>query len=94
MKRSVAVEVGGKRIVVKSDARQDYVRDLARLVDEKLKGHNKAKAQSYQAAVLAAMSIADDLIRERTERETFRSKVRTRSRRILEILDREVSQEA
>ena len=91
MKRSVSVEVGGQKLNLKTDADEEYIRALARLVNQKL---NEAKSggravATQSLAILAAMSIADDLLQARQREATFRKEVKQRSRLILELLDKE-----
>ncbi len=91
MKRSVSVEVGGQKLNLKTDADEEYVRALARLVNQKL---NEAKSGSravatQSLAILAAMSIADDFLQARQRDAAFRKEVKQRSRQLLELLDKE-----
>lgn len=92
MKRSVAVTIAGQRYTIKSDAEEAYVQSLAQIVDDKVKEVQRgAKTAAPQAvAVLAALQIADDLMRERTRRTDLRRRVREHSRNIRAWLDREV----
>lgn len=89
MKRSVSVEVGGQRLNLKTDADEEYVRALAHLVNQKLadaKSGSRAVA-TQSLAILAAMSIADDLLQLRQRDAAFRKEVKQRSRLLLELLD-------
>lgn len=87
MKRSISVSIAGHRLAVKSDAAETYVRSLAELVDRKIRGMAGVKVPTYELAVLAALSIADDLLRERAERRSLTKKIRERSERALRVLD-------
>lgn len=75
--------------MVKSDAAESYVRSLAEVVDGKFKEVGRGKVPTYHHAVLAAMSLADELVRERGQRAALRKKVQERGRAILELLERE-----
>jgi cell division protein ZapA len=92
MKRSVAVTIAGQRYTIKSDAEEAYVHSLAGLVDERMKTVQRAAktAPPHAVAVLAAMQLADELLRERGLRASLRQKVRERSRNLRQILDRQV----
>ena len=91
MKRSVSVEVGGQRLNLKTDADEDYVKQLARLVNQKLnEARSGGRAVATQSlAILAAMSIADDLLQARQRDAAFRKEVKQRSRLLLDLLDKE-----
>jgi cell division protein ZapA len=91
VKRSVSVEVGGQRLNLKTDADEEYIKALAKLVNQKL---NEAKSGSrtvatQSLAILAAMSIADDLLQARQRDAAFRKEVKQRSRLLLDLLDKE-----
>jgi cell division protein ZapA len=92
LKRSVAVSIAGQRYTIKSDAEEAYVRSLAELVDDRIRQVQRGakSAQLHAVAVLAALQIADDLVRERAGRAELRRRVREKSRAIAEFLDRKV----
>jgi cell division protein ZapA len=92
LKRSVAVTIAGQRYTIKSDAEESYVQSLAQMVDDKVKEVQRgAKTAPRDAvAVLAALQIADELVRERTRRHDLRRRVREHSHNIRAWLDREV----
>lgn len=91
MKRSVTVDVAGLKFTLKTEADEAYVRSLARLVTEKI---DEVKTSSrtvatQSLAILAAMNIADDLLKTRRKAAEFKKRVRDKSRAILEILEKE-----
>ncbi len=92
MKRPVPVTIAGQRYTIKSDAEEAYVQSLAAMVDDKVKEVQRgAKTAPLQAvAVLAALQIADELVRERDRRQDLRRRVREHSRSLRAWLDREV----
>ena len=81
MKRSVTVDIAGQKFTLKTDADEAYVKSLARFVTRKMdEARRAAKTVATQSvAILAAMHIADDLFQ-------FRSKVKEKSRTLLDIL--------
>ena len=89
MKRSVAVQIFGQKLTLRSDADASYVHSLAGLVDEKMREVQRvAKAQGPQAiAMLAALQLADELAREKARRGRLRAEVRRRSKTIRALLD-------
>jgi cell division protein ZapA len=94
MKRSISISIAGQKYTIKSDAEESYVHSLADLVDDKIKQVQKgAKAASRDAvAVLAALQIADDLVRERNGRAELRRRVREKSRAIRALIAAHVSE--
>jgi cell division protein ZapA len=86
----VTVTLGGQRLAIRTDADEAYMQELAGVVDRKIKQFKSARtAASDQAALLAALALADDLYREREEQRDFRRKVREKSRSILEYVKKE-----
>lgn len=89
MKRSVSVSIAGQRLVVKSAAPDAYIRTLAGYVEGKIReARGDRSAPALSAVALAALNIADDLFRERAGRAALRKKVRERSRRMIELLQK------
>lgn len=88
MKRSVAVTIAGQRFSLKSDADESYVQLLAETVDGRVRELQKRSRQAglQEAAVLVALQLADDLLRERRRRADLRRKVREQAHRLLEQL--------
>ena len=81
MIRSVTVDVAGQKFTLKTDADEAYVRSLAQYVSDKIEGAKTGKRtfSTHALAILAAMSIADDLF-------TLRRRVGDKSRTILALL--------
>lgn len=90
MKRSVTVEVAGQKLTLRTDADEAYVKSLAEYVTGKM-GEVKASSRTFSTqvlAVLAALQIADDLFQTRQRERDLRDRVRERSQRILDILEK------
>ena len=85
MKRSVAVTIAGQRFSLKSDADESYVQLLAESVDTRVRDLQKRSRQAglQEAAVLVALQLADDLLRERRQRDDLRRRVREQAKRML-----------
>jgi len=96
MKRSIAVKIAGQQLTIKSDAEEAYVHSLAGLVDDKIRevqrGAQGRTAPVHAVAMLAALQIADELVRERERRATLRRRVREKTQHLRQFLRREVSQ--
>lgn len=85
------VTLAGQKFSVRTDARPKYVRELAAFVNEKMEeARQSGKVVTTQSlALLAAMSIADDLFQQREREEQLRRDIRNKSKRILRYLDKE-----
>ncbi len=92
VKRSVVVHIAGQRYVVRSDADEAYVQELATFVNDRISEvQQSSKPISFPAlAVLAALNIAGDYFRERQQCAELKSKIRERSRAVLALVDKEV----
>jgi cell division protein ZapA len=91
-KRSVVVHIAGQRYVVRSDADEVYVQQLAGYVDGRVREvqQSSKRIPSQSLAVLAALNIADDLFQERKKRTELKRRIRDKSKAVLTMLDKEV----
>ena len=90
MKQSVTVTIGGQRLAIRTDADDAYMQELAGVVDRKIKHlRGTARGATAEVALLAALQLADELARERRERQEWKTRVRDKSRSILEYIKRE-----
>jgi cell division protein ZapA (FtsZ GTPase activity inhibitor) len=92
--RSVTVKVGGTPLQLKTDADARYLKQLAALVDEKLEQARAAggkQAPTQKLALLAALSLADDLRQAQAAHRRLAREVRERGQKILARLDAEPS---
>lgn len=91
MSRPVKITLGGQKLSLRTDAKPRYIKELADYVNEKIEQtRSPGKIATTQSlALLAAMTIADELFQARAERERLEREVRERTRRILRYLDAE-----
>lgn len=68
-RQSVRVTIGGEEYVLRANVEADYTLRCARLVDERLREIRArfGALESHKAAILAALSLADDLFRLQEE---------------------------
>jgi cell division protein ZapA (FtsZ GTPase activity inhibitor) len=92
--RPVKVQVAGQTLALRSDAPAAYLRDLAKMVDERLAmvrekhGAGERRVVSTQAlALLCALQLADELTQSEQRSGALRKAVRARTERILRHLD-------
>ena len=68
---SIQVEIFGQTYSIKAGSDREYIRELAALVDTRMKEVQKGTGTSdgYRIAILAALNIADELKRLRSQHE-------------------------
>ncbi len=91
-RRSVTVEIAGERHVLRSDASVEYTESVAEHVDSTIRsislGNN---LEPHRAAILAALTITDELFRLRAEMTALREEIVRRSSRVAYTLERAVT---
>lgn len=80
-KHSTRVTICGEEYTIRSDASPDHTRAVAAHVDKAIREvmGNASVVESHKAAILAALSITDDLFRERGERADIAESMRALS---------------
>lgn len=91
--RVVTVEIHGQRYAVRSDLDQAYIADLAAYVDQKMRlaADELSSADSLRIAVIAALNLADELYRARSEGEGIEGRVLERAADIERLVDQVLS---
>jgi cell division protein ZapA len=87
--RVVPVVIQGLRYPVKSSLDPAYVAELAAYVDEKMRLASEANDTTdfLRVAVLAALNLADEIFRHRTERDDRSAVLATRAGELERLLD-------
>lgn len=82
--KGINVEIMGQNLTVASDAGDEWVKDLARTVDEKLKNIRAGTqaVSSVHLAILAALNFADELERLRQEHEALVEHIAAMNKRL------------
>jgi len=91
-KGGVTVEIFGQEYKVRGYANPDQILEIAQYVDGKMKEvAHEAPAGSLgsltKIAILAALNIAEELFRERTEKQKYLQDVETSTRRMRRKLE-------
>ena len=88
-KRPITLSVAGQKLALRTDADEGYVARLAEFVDTRVKETAAARGgvASYEVALLTALNIADELLRERAARAGLREGVRERARALRKTLE-------
>ena len=85
-KRQYTLEIQGRPLVIRSDADEAHVADIEALVNERVSALGPG-VPLHSAMMLAALSLADDLLKERKDRRALQEKIRKRSTDLLQRLD-------
>jgi cell division protein ZapA len=87
--RLLEIRVFGQTYTVKTDAEEDYIQEVAKYVNEKMEEVlKKTKSVStLNVAILTALNIADDLLKEKERRVALLREVETKSKDLAEKID-------
>lgn len=80
------LSIAGQRLTVRSPADPEYVERLAAMVDQRIARTGGHGAGPLGAALLAALSLADDLVKAQDEAARLRREVVRRADAILTTL--------
>jgi len=83
--KTVTVDIYGEEYAVKTDDDPEYVRDVARFVDTRMKeiADTGKVVTTSKIAILAALNIADELLKTRIARQESDSETGRRIERLL-----------
>lgn len=82
----VVVRIAGEEHAIRASAEPDYTRTCARFVDDRI-AEIRSKSgliEGHKAAILAALSITDELFQAREELEGVRTEVASRAEEMAE----------
>ena len=87
--RLVEIKVFGQTYTVKTDAEENYIQEVAKYVNEKMEEVlRKTKSVStLYVAILTALNIADDLLKEKEKRIALLREIEAKSRDLVEKID-------
>jgi cell division protein ZapA len=87
--RLVEIKVFGQTYTVKTEAEEDYIQEVAKYVNEKMdEVLKKTKSVStLNVAILTALNIADDLLKEKGKRIALLQEIEARSKDLVEKID-------
>lgn len=93
-RHKVTVEIAGERHTLRSDASPEYTRAVAAHVDATLRAlPGQPALEPHRAAILAALSLTDELFRAREEVRFLRGEAERRTAALAEMLERAVGVE-
>ncbi|MGA2192378.1 MAG: cell division protein ZapA [Nitrospirota bacterium] len=88
--KNTDVEVFGCKLSIKGDADPEYVRQLARFVDERMRTQARKSlttANAQKIAILVAINIADDLFRLRKLQEDVDCMIQRKTGDLFDLLE-------
>jgi len=87
--RLVEIKVFGQTYTVKSEAEENHIQAVAQYVNEKMDEVLKKtrSVSTLNVAILTALNIADDLMKERRERMALIREVETKSKDLAEKIE-------
>jgi len=87
-KRSVEVYIYGQKYVIRSESSEEYVREVASLVDRKMRevAQRGRSVSTLNVAVLAALNIADELLKSSRDNEELLKRIKDQTERVDTIL--------
>jgi cell division protein ZapA len=87
--RLVEIKVFGQTYTVKTDAEEDHIQEVARYVNEKMDDVLKKtrSISTLNVAILTALNLADDLLKEKEKREDLLREIEMKSKDLAEKID-------
>ncbi len=91
-KVSVTVRIAGEEHTIRANAEPEYTRRCAALVDARISEIRAAAGliEGHKAAILAALSIADEFLQARAELERVRKEVASRAGNLVHRIEAEL----
>jgi cell division protein ZapA len=77
----IKVQIFGGEYKIRGEANPEYILEVARYVDSKMREINEklSVASLGKVAILASLNLADELFKEKRERETALSQIREKA---------------
>ena len=93
--RLVEIKVFGQTYTVKTDAEEDHIQEVARHVNEKMEEVLKKtrSVSTLNVAILTALNIADDLLKEKEKRVALLKEIEMKSKDLAEKIDLRLGRE-
>jgi len=93
-KNVLKVRIYGAEYTIRGQADSEYIQSVAEYVDSKMLDVDKTVRvdSSLKVAILASLNIADELFRERAEKEKIKSELEDKLQRLKELIDHRLSE--
>ena len=89
---AVSVRIAGEEHTIRANAEPEYTRACARYVDERIseiRGKGSV-IETHKAAILAALSISDELLQARQEVDRLKREAASRTAHLIRRLEAEI----
>jgi len=88
-KNVVQVQIFGHTYTIRGEANQEYILEVAAYVDRKMREITEKLpvASLSKVAILASLNIADELYKERAQRDLQQEQLESRAARLNAVLD-------
>ncbi|GMV07457.1 MAG: hypothetical protein AMXMBFR53_37320 [Gemmatimonadota bacterium] len=92
---SVTVRIAGEEHTIRANAEPAYTKKCAKLVDDRIQEIRSKSGliESHKAAILAALSIADEFFQAQAEADEIRKDVADRTSKVMRRLEAELAEE-
>lgn len=85
---TVEVTILGRKITLRADGNEEYIRQVAQYVDERMEeAQSSSKTSAINIAILAAMNIADDFFKEVGDKKRIYSEVEQQCIDLINYID-------
>ena len=91
--RRVNINVFNNDYLIKTDAEEDYVKQIAQFLEEKVReiSNDDLTLAIPRPFLLATLKIADDFFRLKNEFEEYKGRAEEKSKELVELLDSSLS---
>ena len=95
-KNVLKVRIYGAEYSIRGHADANYIKAVAEYVDHKMREVDKnfRVDSSLKVAILASLNIADELFRDRAEKENIRTQLEDKIREINDLIDRQLKEKS
>ena len=89
LKKSIDVEISGQKYIIKSDAEEEYIHEIADYLNRKIEevSLTTKTVDTLNLVILAALNIVNDLFRTRSEQGELKQWVESKSRRMISFIE-------
>lgn len=94
--QTVEVTILGRRIRIRSEDDEDYIREVASYVNERMTEVQKAtqSTATIDVAILAAMNVADDYFKSKGKNRALAGEISTQVEQIIAYIDEKLGEPA
>ena len=93
-KSSVTVRIAGEEHTIRANTEPEYTKKCAKVVDDRIHQirSNSGLMEGHKAAILAALSIADEMFQAKEELELVRKEVASRATNLVRRIESETAE--